>query len=71
MTTKNENARFSCLDFKDKVQSEICEQTKGMTRARLNQYFEKRIEGGPFADLWKQIATRSSRSRHSSSRRAS
>jgi len=71
MTNKNESERFTCLDFKDTVQSEIYEQTKGMTRARLRQYFEKRVESGPFADLWKRIPSRSTQSRPSPSRRAS
>jgi hypothetical protein len=62
MKTNNEGEGFSCLDFKDTVQSEIYEQTKGMTRARLKQYFENRFESGPFADLWKRIPSRSAQS---------
>jgi hypothetical protein len=69
MSTKND--RFSCLDFKEKAQAEIYEQTKGMTRARLGRYFETRVESGPFAELWKRIPTRSARSKPSSPRRVS
>jgi len=71
MRTKNPNEPFDCLDFKENVQAEIYEQTKGMTRARSKRFFEKRVESGPFADLWKQIPTRSASSRQSASRRAS
>lgn len=71
MTTKNKNVPFKCLDFKDEVQSEIYAQTKGMTRARLNRYFEKRVESGPFADLWSQIPSGAADSKQPSSRKAS
>lgn len=71
MSAKNPSERFDCLEFKDKVQSDIYERTKGMTRARLSRYFEKRAESGPYAKLWNQISVRSSRSKVSASRRAS
>ena len=71
MTMKSQDERFNCLDFKESVQSEIYEQTKGMTRDRLSQYFEKRVESGPFAELWNQIQTRSAQSRQTATRQAS
>ena len=69
MKTKNQTERFNCLDFKEKAQSAIYDQTKGMTRVRLSRYFEKRVESGPFAELWERIPMRSTLSKQSSSRR--
>jgi hypothetical protein len=70
MSTKKQSERFNCLEFKEQVQSEIYEQTKGMTRSRLSRYFEKQTASGPFAALWNQIPERSGRSTTASSKRA-
>jgi hypothetical protein len=52
---------FDCLAFKDKVQSEIYEETKDMTWDELKAYFRKGVESGPFADLWNRIPDRYAR----------
>jgi len=55
MSAKRPNKRFDCLAFKDRVQTEIYEETKYLSRAELRAYFRRRVETGPFAGLWKSI----------------
>ncbi|MCG3132676.1 MAG: hypothetical protein FLDDKLPJ_03542 [Phycisphaerae bacterium] len=42
---------FDCLDFKRKVQAELYEATRHLSRADRLAYFRRRAENGPFADL--------------------
>lgn len=62
---------FDCLAYKERVQAEIYEETKGMSYAQLREYFEKRVASGPFADLWTRIPSRFSPAARRSPRKAS
>jgi len=45
---------FDCVVMKRRIQEKICEETKNMTREELVAYFHRRVNEGPFAQLWKQ-----------------
>ena len=56
MTQSNvKKKNFDVLAWKDRVQSEIYEETKHMTREEWLEYLKRSVETGPFADLWKRI----------------
>ena len=62
MSPKNRNEReFDCIALKDRVQSEIYEEIKDLTHDEEIAYFRRRVEQGPFAELWRSIRTASSR----------
>jgi hypothetical protein len=46
--------RFDCVEMKRRIQEKIYEETKDMTRDELVAYFHRRVQEGPFAELWKQ-----------------
>ena len=46
--------RFDCVEMKRRIQEKIYEETKDMTRDELVAYFHRRVQDGPFAELWKQ-----------------
>ena len=71
MRKRKQGTGFDCLAYKDRIQAEIHEDTKGMSYAQLREYFSKRVASGPFAELWKRIPTRFGRQSQRSSRRAS
>ena len=53
---KREAKQFDCVEMKRKLQERIYKETRGMTPEELSAYFHRRVEEGPFADLWKQTA---------------
>ena len=63
MTAPNSDQGFDCLAFKDKVQSEIYEETKAMSRDQKMAYFRGHAENGPFAKVWKNVLLRRSKAR--------
>ena len=44
---------FDCIAFKRQVQSEIYEETRGMSTEEFLEYLRREVEEGPFADWWK------------------
>jgi len=56
--------KFDCVEMKRRIQEKIYEETKNMTREELVAYFHRRVQEGPFAELWKQ-PTRQSLARKS------
>ncbi len=46
---------FDCLAFKDRVQQEIYEATKGMSREEVRQYLHDRVTTGPFAEFYARL----------------
>lgn len=50
---KTKEKRFDCVEMKRRIQERIYEETKGMSAEEIVAYFHRRVEGGPFADLWK------------------
>jgi hypothetical protein len=50
-TTKD----FDCIAFKRAAQKKIYEQIKGMTPAEEIVWFRKKVENGPYSELWKRI----------------
>jgi len=51
-TTAQESESFDCIAFKRRVQTEIREQTKGMTPEEEMAYFHRRVADGPFGKWW-------------------
>lgn len=58
MNTKPNDQDFNCLAFKDRVQSEIYEETKDLSRPQLKKYLRRRVETGPFGEFWKGLYAR-------------
>jgi hypothetical protein len=52
---------FDCVEMKRRIQEKIYEETKDMTPEELVAYFHQRVEGGPFAQLWKERKPRPQR----------
>ena len=44
---------FDCIEMKRKIQEQIHEETKHLSRKELIAYFREHAEAGPFAHLWK------------------
>ena len=63
MTTKRNDKGFDCLAFKDRVQLEIYEEIRNLSRSELKEYFRTRVEAGPFAEFWKGLPVRRGRLR--------
>ena len=45
---------FDCVEMKRKIQERIYEETKGLSREELIDYFHRHAQTGPFAELWKK-----------------
>lgn len=54
MKTERPEKEFDCVEMKRRIQEKIYEETKGMSVEELVAYFRRRVEEGPFADLWKK-----------------
>ncbi len=54
MKAKDEKP-FDCLAFKWKVQAEIYAEIKDKTPAQQIEYFHRRAETGPFAELVRKL----------------
>ncbi len=52
MKIQNEPDRFDCVEMKRRIQERIYEETKGMSTEEIAAYFHRRVEQGPFADVW-------------------
>lgn len=52
-TQKDET--FDCIEFKRRVQSEIYEEIRHLSRAEQLEYFRRRAEEGPLGDWWRSI----------------
>ena len=61
MTVKSRELSFDCLAFKDRVQEEIYEETKDLSRAETISYFRERAQTGPLAQFWNGIPVRNPR----------
>lgn len=46
---------FDCLEHKWKVQAEIYEEIKNLTPDEEIEYFRRKVENGPFAELWRNL----------------
>jgi hypothetical protein len=55
MKTKINKRNFDCLAFKWKAQEAIYEETKGMNRKELIEYFRNSVEEGPLGEWWKSL----------------
>ncbi len=53
MTTVRSDKGFDCVAFKDAAQAAVYEETKDLSRAELTEYFRRRVEEGPFSELWR------------------
>jgi len=53
MTAVRNDKDYDCVAFKDEAQAAIYEETKGLSRSELTEYFRRRVEEGPFAQLWR------------------
>lgn len=48
---KKKNKTFDCVEMKRRIQEEIYEETKDMSREELLNYFHKRIANSQFASF--------------------
>lgn len=55
MTQMKAKKKFDCVEYKNKVQAEIYEETKGLTPRQQIEYFNQHAENGNMADWWKKI----------------
>jgi hypothetical protein len=58
MTEKAPEENFDCIAFKRRVQAEIYEEIKDLSPEEEIAYFRRRVETGPFAELWKKLGER-------------
>ncbi len=61
MINKQATRTFDCIAYKDRVQAEMHEETKGMSWDEFRGYLRQRIEQGPFAEFWSELMQRQSR----------
>ena len=61
MKTEKPKKTFDCIEMKRRIQEKIYEETKGMSTEEIVVYFRRRVEQGPFADLWKAAALKPDR----------
>jgi hypothetical protein len=54
MGTEKRKKAFDCVEMKRAIQERIYEETKGMEPREVAEYFRRRAEQGPFADLWRR-----------------
>jgi hypothetical protein len=57
-TTKD----FDCIAFKRAAQEKIYEQIQGMTPAEEMAWFRRKVEIGPYGELWRHIADKNRKS---------
>jgi len=50
---------FDCIGFKRKVQAEIYEEIRGLSREEQIEYFRRRAADGPLGKWWKALERRS------------
>jgi hypothetical protein len=55
--TRKKTKPFDCVASKRKAQSRIYRKIKGMTSQQEAAYFHRAVKNGPFAELWKELAT--------------
>ena len=53
-TTKD----FDCIAFKRSAQEKIYAQIQGMTPAEEVAWFRRKVDSGPYRELWRHIANR-------------
>ncbi|MEI6287849.1 MAG: hypothetical protein WCP79_15200 [Bacillota bacterium] len=49
------NKNFDCVGFKREMQTRVQKEIKGMTGNQMNEYLQKKINAGPFRELWNGI----------------
>ena len=57
LKTPNEGG-FDCTAFKQRAQSKIYEEVKDLSADEELAYFRRRVETGPFAKLWRSLASK-------------
>jgi len=53
---------FDCLEFKRRVQEEVYEDIKDLSRAEQVEYFRRHAESGPFGSWRRELIHRPDRS---------
>ena len=61
--TPNEG-QFDCMAFKRDVQSKIYGEIKDLSAREEIAYFRRSVETGPFARLWRSVASARTRRPH-------
>jgi len=51
MTTK----RFDCIEFKDRAQERILEDTRSMSPEERREYLRRRAEDGALGEWWRRV----------------
>jgi len=55
MSHRKAEKAFDCLEYKEQVQREICEEIQGLTHEEQIAYFNRSTEKGPVARWWRTI----------------
>ncbi|MGD0012237.1 MAG: hypothetical protein ABSE93_27325 [Terriglobia bacterium] len=59
MNRRKPEKDFDCIGFKRKVQAEIYEEIRGLSREEQIEYFRRRAADGPLGKWWKALERRS------------
>ncbi len=46
---------IDCLAMKDRIQQKIYEEIKDLTPEEEIAYFRRKVESGPFAEMWRRL----------------
>ena len=55
MSRPTHKKTFDCLSFKDRAQSRLLGETRGMTADQEMPYLARKAEEGPLGQWWKQV----------------
>jgi len=50
--------KFDCIAMKRELQQKFYEETRGMSPEELIEHIHRKVETGPFGELWKQGLTK-------------
>ena len=65
---KRQKKAFDCVQMKRRIQEKVYEETKDMTPQERIAYLRRRVEEGPFAQLWREGLARQAEKQASAAR---
>lgn len=57
----NKKKKFDAVEMKRQAQTQLNEETKGMSPKETQEFYKHRAESGPLAKFWKSIQPKSSK----------
>jgi hypothetical protein len=55
MSQNQVDKKFDCLEFKQKAQEEIYQDTKNLSQTQQIEYFRQRIESSRLGEWWQSL----------------